>query len=54
VEVIGLPALEIYQTTRIGQRHGLAQVSIAIPVKSRRSCRTVNGGKPAVKGSGLT
>jgi AraC family transcriptional regulator len=35
VEVIGLPAIEIYQTTRIGRRHGLAQVSIAIPVKSR-------------------
>jgi AraC family transcriptional regulator len=34
VEVIGLPAIEIYQTTRVGQRHGLAQVSIAIPVKS--------------------
>ena len=32
VEVIGLPAIEIYQTTRIGRRHGLAQVSIAIPI----------------------
>ena len=36
LEIIGLPAIEIYQTTRIGQRDALAQVSIAIPVKSRR------------------
>lgn len=35
IEVIGLPAIEIYQTTRIGRRHGPALVSIAIPVKSR-------------------
>jgi AraC family transcriptional regulator len=35
VEIIGLPAIEIYQTTRIGERHGLAQVSIALPVRSR-------------------
>lgn len=35
VEVIGLPAIEIYQTTRIGLRYGLAHVSIAIPVKTR-------------------
>lgn len=32
IEIIGLPAIEIFQTTRIGSRHGLAQVSIAIPV----------------------
>lgn len=35
VEIIGLPAIEIYQTTRVGERHGLAQVSIALPVRSR-------------------
>jgi AraC family transcriptional regulator len=35
VEMIGLPAIEIYQTTRIGERHGLAKVSIALPIKSR-------------------
>ena len=35
VEVIGLPAIEIYQTMRIDRHHGLAQVSIAIPIKSR-------------------
>jgi AraC family transcriptional regulator len=35
LEIIGLPAIEIYQTTRIGERHGLAQVSIALPVRSR-------------------
>jgi AraC family transcriptional regulator len=36
VEVIGLPAIEIYQTTPVGPRHALAQVSIAIPVKARK------------------
>jgi AraC family transcriptional regulator len=35
VEIIGLPAIEIYQTTRIGRHQGLAQVSIAIPIKSQ-------------------
>jgi AraC family transcriptional regulator len=35
VEIIGLPAIEIYQTTRIGERHGLARASIALPVRSR-------------------
>lgn len=33
IAVIGLPAIEIYRTTRIGPSHGLASVSIAIPVK---------------------
>jgi AraC family transcriptional regulator len=33
-QILGLPALEIYRTTRIGERDGLAQVSIAIPVSS--------------------
>ncbi len=41
VEIIGLPAIEIYQTTRIGPRQGLAQVSIAIPVKSRTGTSSV-------------
>ncbi|MGO9466316.1 MAG: GyrI-like domain-containing protein [Isosphaeraceae bacterium] len=45
VEVIGLPAIEIYQTTRIGRRHGLAQVSIAIPVKSRTGSSIGDRGK---------
>ena len=35
IEIIGLPAIEIFQTTRIGEQHGLAHVSIAIPVKSQ-------------------
>jgi len=35
LEIIGLPAIEIYRTTRVGQRDGLAEVSIAIPVRSR-------------------
>jgi AraC family transcriptional regulator len=35
IEIIGLPAIEIFQTTRIGEQHGLAHVTIAIPVKSR-------------------
>jgi AraC family transcriptional regulator len=33
IAVVGLPAIEIFRTTRIGPRHGLASVSIAIPVK---------------------
>jgi hypothetical protein len=33
-QILGLPALEIYRTTRIGERDGVAQVSIAIPVSS--------------------
>jgi AraC family transcriptional regulator len=45
VEVIGLPAIEIYQTTRIGRRHDLAQVSIAIPVKSRAASSIDDRGK---------
>ena len=32
--VIGLPAIEIYRTTRVGQRDALARASIAIPVKT--------------------
>jgi AraC family transcriptional regulator len=33
IEIIGLPAIEIYRTTRVGQGGAMAQVSIAIPVK---------------------
>jgi hypothetical protein len=40
LEVIGLPAIEIYSTARIGRRGGLAQVSIAIPVKLRKGLST--------------
>jgi AraC family transcriptional regulator len=36
IDIIGLPAIEIFQTTPIGRAHGLAQVSIAIPVGVRR------------------
>jgi AraC family transcriptional regulator len=43
VEIIGLPTIEIYQTTRIGRRRGLAQVSIAIPVKPRTGFSVVCG-----------
>ena len=32
LEIIGLPAIEIYRTTRVGARDGLARVAIAIPV----------------------
>lgn len=35
IEIIGLRAIEIFQTTRIGEQHELAHVSIAIPVTSR-------------------
>ena len=31
--IIGLPAIEIYRTTRVGQRDALARASSAIPVK---------------------
>jgi AraC family transcriptional regulator len=40
LDLIGLPAIEIYRTSRVGQRDGLAQVSIAIPVRSRRAVRS--------------
>jgi len=36
LDVIGLPALEIYRTTRVGQRDAIARASVAIPVRSRR------------------
>lgn len=36
LELIGLPAMEIYRTTRVGQRDAMARASIAIPVRSRR------------------
>ena len=36
LDIIGLPAIEIYRTTRAGQRDALARASIAIPVRSRR------------------
>ena len=39
LEIIGLPALEIYRTTRAGQRDALARASIAIPVRSRGGAR---------------
>jgi AraC family transcriptional regulator len=32
LEIIGLPAIELYQTTRVGHNDAVAQVSIAIPV----------------------
>src|SRR5262245_3652958 len=32
--IIGLPAIEIYRTTRVGQRDALARASIAIPVRN--------------------
>jgi DNA gyrase inhibitor GyrI len=32
LDIIGLPAIEIYRTTRVGARGGLARVAIAIPV----------------------
>jgi AraC family transcriptional regulator len=34
LEIIGLPAIEIYRTTRAGQRDAMARASIAIPVRS--------------------
>ena len=37
LEIIGLPAIEIYRTTQVGQRDAIARVSIAIPVRSLRS-----------------
>lgn len=36
LEMIGLPALEFYRTTQVGQLDALARVSIAIPVRSLR------------------
>ena len=35
IDIIGLPAIEIYRTTRVGARDGLARVAIAIPVATR-------------------
>jgi AraC family transcriptional regulator len=35
LEIIGLPAIEIYRTTRVGERDAMARATIAIPVKSR-------------------
>lgn len=32
LDIIGLPAIEIYRTTLVGARDGLARVAIAIPV----------------------
>jgi len=34
-DIIGLPAIDIYRTTRVGARDGLARVAIAIPVVTR-------------------
>jgi hypothetical protein len=39
LEIIGLPAIEIYRTTRVGQRDAMARASIAIPVRSRRGLK---------------
>lgn len=35
LDIIGLPAIEIYRTTRVGARDGLARVAIALPVATR-------------------
>jgi AraC family transcriptional regulator len=35
LDIIGLPAIEIYRTTEVGARDGLARVAIAIPVATR-------------------
>ena len=35
LEIIGLPAIEIYRTTQVGARDGLARVAIAIPIATR-------------------
>ena len=35
LDIIGLPAIEIYRTTQIGSLDGLARVAIAIPVFQR-------------------
>ena len=35
LDIIGLPAIEIYRTTRVGARDSLARVAIAIPVATR-------------------
>ena len=35
LDIIGLPAIEIYRTTQVGARDGLARVAIAIPVATR-------------------
>jgi AraC family transcriptional regulator len=51
LEVIGLPAIEIYPTARIGRRRGLAHVSIAIPVKLRKSLSTSKRGDSLTAGA---
>jgi AraC family transcriptional regulator len=35
LDIIGLPAIEIYRTTPVGALDGLARVAIAIPVATR-------------------
>jgi hypothetical protein len=35
IDIVGLPAIEIYRTTPIGALDGLARVAIAIPVVQR-------------------
>jgi AraC family transcriptional regulator len=40
IDIIGLPALEIYRTTEVGARDGLARVAIAIPVATRPRARS--------------
>jgi AraC family transcriptional regulator len=39
LDIIGLPAIEIYRTTEVGARDGLARVAIAIPVLKRSTVR---------------
>jgi AraC family transcriptional regulator len=39
LEIIGLPAIEIYRTTQVGQRDSIARVSVAIPVRQIRRMR---------------
>ena len=36
LDIVGLPAIEIYRTSRVGQRDAMARASIAIPVRPRR------------------
>jgi AraC family transcriptional regulator len=35
LDIVGLPAIEIYRTTQVGQADAIARVSIAIPIKRR-------------------
>jgi AraC family transcriptional regulator len=46
LDIIGLPAIELYRTTRVGQRDAMARASIAIPVRSRRALATEAAAAP--------